>query len=186
MSEEAKRISAPISNEDIKNLKAGDRVIIDGTVLTARDAAHKRLVELVDKGEELPVDLQGQIIYYVGPTPSKPGDVIGAAGPTTSGRMDAYTPQVLREGVKAIIGKGARSQEVKDALKENNAVYLAAIGGAAAKIKDTIKQSEILAYEDLGPEAIRQLEVEEFPVVVVNDAYGNDLYEEGRKKYAEV
>lgn len=185
MSDDVKRISAPLTDEDIKELKAGDRVIINGKVLTGRDAAHKRLVELINKGEELPVDLEGQIIYYVGPTPAKPGDVIGAAGPTTSGRMDAYTPQVLEKGVKAVIGKGARSQEVKDALKKNNAVYFAAIGGAAAKIKDTIKSCDIIAYEDLGPEAIRELEVEEFPVVVVNDAYGNDVYEEGRKQYVQ-
>lgn len=182
---EIKRISAPLTDDDVKNLKAGDRVIINGKVLTGRDAAHKKLVELIDKGEDLPVDVKGQIIYYVGPTPAKPGDVIGAAGPTTSGRMDAYTPQVLKEGVKAIIGKGARSKEVKDALKENNAVYLAAIGGAAAKIKDSIKGCEIIAYEELGPEAIRHLEVEEFPVVVINDAHGNDLYEKGRKEYAQ-
>ena len=177
-------ISAPLRDEDLEKLQAGDRVSITGTVYTARDAAHKKLIELLEQGEQLPVDLQGQIIYYVGPTPTKPGDVIGSAGPTTSGRMDSYTPQILGAGVKALIGKGSRSQGVRDALQQHKAVYLAAVGGAAALIKESITQCEIVAYEELGPEAVRRLEVKDFPAVVVNDIYGNDLYEQGKKAYA--
>ncbi len=178
-------ISAPLRDEDVEQLKAGDRVAITGTVYTARDAAHKKLIELLEQGAPLPVDLQGQIIYYVGPAPTKPGDVIGSAGPTTSGRMDSYTPQILKAGVKALVGKGSRSQGVRGALQEQKAVYLAAVGGAAALIKESITDCEIVAYEELGPEAIRKLEVKDFPAVVVNDAHGNDLYEQGKKEYAQ-
>ncbi len=177
------RLSAPLTDEAIEKLQAGDRVLISGTVYTARDAAHKKLVELLEQGEPLPVDLQGQIIYYVGPTPTKPGEIIGAAGPTTSGRMDSYTPQMLQVGVKAFIGKGARSQEVREALQAHKGVYLAAVGGAAALIKESITACDVIAYKELGPEAMRKLEVEDFPVVVVNDIYGNDLYEQGVEAY---
>lgn len=181
---EAKKITTPLSEEDVRNLKAGDNVLISGIIYTGRDLAHKRLVDLLEKGESLPVDLRGQIIYYVGPAPAKPGEVIGPAGPTTSYRMDAYTPQLLEYGLKGMIGKGNRSPEIVEAIKENNAVYFAAIGGAAALIAKSIKKAEVVAYEDLGPEALRRLEVEDFPAVVVNDCFGNDLYEEGMKKYA--
>lgn len=180
----AKRISAPLTDEDVMQLKAGDTVLISGVIYTGRDAAHKKLVELVEKGEPLPVDFKGQIIYYVGPSPAKPGKVIGSAGPTTSGRMDAYTPTMLAQGLKACIGKGSRNQAVKDALVKYKGVYLAATGGAAALLARTIKKAEVVAYPELGAEAIYRLEVEDFPATVINDAYGNDLYEEGRKKYA--
>jgi len=179
-----KKITTPLTDEAVMDLKAGDNLLITGVIYTGRDAAHKRLVELIEKGEELPVDLEGQIIYYVGPAPAKPGQVIGSAGPTTSGRMDSYTPPVLAKGMKGCIGKGSRSQEVKDALVKYKAVYLAATGGAGALLAKAIKKAEVVAYPELGPEAIRRLEVEDLPVTVVNDAYGNDLYQEGRKKYA--
>ncbi len=181
---EPKKIQAPLSDEDVMALKAGDNVLINGVIYTARDAAHKKLVELMDKGEELPIDLKGQFIFYVGPTPEKPGQAIGSAGPTTSGRMDAYTPQMLEKGMKACIGKGLRSQAVKDALKKHKGLYLAAVGGAGALLSKKIKKSEVVAYPELGPEAIRRLEVVDFPATVVNDAYGNDLYAEGAKEYA--
>jgi fumarate hydratase subunit beta len=153
-------------------------------MLTGRDAAHKRLVDLIEKGEELPVDLKGQIIYFVGPTPTRPGEAIGSAGPTTSYRMDAYSPILIERGLKGMIGKGSRSREVVDAMGKYKAVYFAAVGGAAALISRRIVSSEVLAYEDLGPEAIRRLEVKDFPVIVVNDTQGNDLYEQGVKEYA--
>lgn len=181
---EPKKIQAPLSDDDVMALKAGDTVLINGVIYTARDAAHKKLVELMDKGEDLPIDLQGQFIFYVGPTPAKPGQAIGSAGPTTSGRMDAYTPKMLEKGMKACIGKGLRSQAVKDALKEHKGLYLAATGGAGALLSKKIKKSEVVAYPELGPEAIHRLEVEDFPATVVNDAYGNDLYAEGAKQYA--
>ncbi|MGM0652987.1 MAG: Fe-S-containing hydro-lyase [Bacillota bacterium] len=181
---EPKKIQAPLSDDDVMALKAGDTVLINGVIYTARDAAHKKLVELMDKGEELPIDLQGQFIFYVGPSPAKPGQVIGSAGPTTSGRMDAYTPKMLEKGMKACIGKGLRSQAVKDALKQHKGLYLAATGGAGALLSKKIKKSEVVAYPELGPEAIRRLEVEDFPATVVNDAHGNDLYEEGAREYA--
>ncbi len=181
---EPKRIAPPLTDEDVMNLKAGDNVLISGVIYTARDAAHKRLVELLEKGEEWPVDLKGQLIYYVGPAPAKPGEVIGSAGPTTSGRMDSYTPAVLEYGVKGVIGKGARNEATRKAFQDYKAVYLAAIGGAGALLAKVIKEAEIVAYEELGPEAIRRLVVEDFPATVVNVAHGNDLYEEGRKQYA--
>ncbi len=181
---ELKRIEAPLSEEDVLFLKAGDNVLISGVIYTARDAAHKKLVELMDKKESLPLDLRGQIIYYVGPTPAKPGQVIGSAGPTTSGRMDAYTPRMLEKGMKACIGKGLRNQAVKDALQEYKGLYLAAVGGAGALLSKKIKKSEVVAYPELGAEAIHRLEVEDFPATVINDTYGNDLYAEGAKAYA--
>jgi fumarate hydratase subunit beta len=177
-------LTPPLTDEDVANLRAGDRVLISGTMLTGRDAAHKRLVDLLEKGEELPVDLKGQIIYFVGPTPTRPGEAIGSAGPTTSYRMDAYSPILIEKGLKGMIGKGSRSSEVVDAMIKYKAVYFAAVGGAAALISRRIISSEILAYEDLGPEAIRRLEVKDFPVIVVNDTQGNDLYEQGVKEYA--
>ncbi len=181
---EVKRLQAPLDEETVMQLKAGDNVVINGIIYTARDAAHKKLVELMEKGEPLPLDLQGQIIYYVGPTPARPGQAIGSAGPTTSGRMDAYTPQMLKHGMKACIGKGSRNQAVKDALKQYKGVYLAAVGGAGALLSKCITGSEMVAYPELGAEAIRKLTVKDFPATVINDAYGNDLYEEGARNYA--
>jgi fumarate hydratase subunit beta len=177
-------LTPPLTDEDVSSLRAGDRVLITGSVLTGRDAAHKRLVDLIEKDEELPVDVKGQIIYFVGPSPTRPGEAIGSAGPTTSYRMDAYSPILIGLGLKGMIGKGSRSQEVRDAMSKDKAVYFAAVGGAAALISRRIESCEILAYEDLGPEAIRRLEVKEFPVIVVNDTEGNDLYEQGTEEYA--
>ena len=176
-------IKAPLDEETIKKLRAGDQLFITGVIYVGRDSAHKRLVEALDEGKPLPFDLQGQTIYYMGPSPAKPGQPIGAAGPTTSGRMDAYSPRLMAEGLKGMIGKGMRSQTVKDALKKYGAVYLAAIGGAGALISKSIKKSEVIAYEELGAEAVRRLEVENFPATVINDIYGGDLYDEGKAKY---
>jgi len=177
------RLKAPLSDKDLEKLKIGDRVLISGIVYTGRDAAHKRLFDLVQAGKDLPFDIRGQVIYYVGPTPSKPGQVFGAAGPTTSYRMDAYSPSLIAKGLKGMIGKGMRSEAVKEAMKKHKAVYFAATGGAGALLAKRVKKAEVVAYEDLGPEAIRRLEVEDFPVVVVNDIHGNDLYVEGEKRY---
>ncbi|MDI3546436.1 MAG: fumarate hydratase subunit beta [Halanaerobiales bacterium] len=176
-------LKTPLRDEDILKLKAGDRVNLSGIVFTARDAAHARLVDLIEKDEKLPIPLQGQVIYYVGPAPAKPGEIIGSAGPTTSYRMDPFTPVLLKHGLKGMIGKGARSKEVREAIKRYGAVYFAAVGGAAALISRSIKRVELVAYPDLGPEAIRKLEVESFPLIVINDVYGNDLYEEGVARY---
>ncbi|NPA65282.1 MAG: Fe-S-containing hydro-lyase [Epsilonproteobacteria bacterium] len=178
------KMTTPLTDEDIVKLKIGDIVYLTGVIYTARDAAHKRLVDLIEEGKELPFDLQGSVIYFVGPTPPKPGDPIGSAGPTTSYRMDSYSPILIKHGQKAMIGKGKRNQAVKDACKEYKAVYFGATGGAGALIAQRIKSAEVIAYPELGPEAIRRLEVEDFPVTVVNDSYGGDLYEEGRKKWA--
>ena len=177
------RIKTPLINETIEGLSAGTRVLIDGILYTARDAAHQRLYRLIEAGKELPFDINGAIIYYVGPTPPKPGHVIGSAGPTSSYRMDAYTPELIRHGLRGMIGKGARDKSVKDAISKYKAVYFAATGGAGALISQSIKKSEIIAYEDLGTEAVRKLEVESFPVIVVNDIFGNDLYEQGASQY---
>ncbi|MGD0352029.1 MAG: Fe-S-containing hydro-lyase [Dehalococcoidia bacterium] len=176
-------IKTPLDEETVKKLKAGDQVFITGVIYTARDTAHKRLVETLDKGEKLPVDLTNQTVYYMGPSPAKPGQVIGSAGPTTSGRMDSYAPRLMAAGLKGMIGKGNRSPAVKDALKKYKAVYFAAIGGAGALISKSIKKAEVIAYEDLGAEAIRRLEIENFPATVINDIYGSDLYEQGKAKY---
>ncbi len=178
------KLRTPLSDEDVTKLKAGDIVYLSGTLYTARDAAHKRLVELIEKGEELPFDLKGAVIYYVGPTPPKPGEVIGSAGPTTSYRMDSYAPTLIEHGLKGMIGKGKRNDAVKEACKKYKAVYFGAVGGAGALLAKRIKDAEVIAYPELGPEAVRRIEVEDFPVVVVNDTYGNDLYEEGRKQWA--
>ena len=167
----------------VESLKAGNQLAISGVIYTARDAAHKRMIEALGRGENLPFDLKGQILYYMGPAPARPGEVIGSAGPTTSYRMDVYTPQLLAKGLKGMIGKGGRSDDVKAAIVEHKAVYFAAIGGAAALIAQSIKKAEVIAYEDLGAEAVRRLEVINFPVIVVNDVYGGDLYHEGRSKY---
>jgi fumarate hydratase subunit beta len=181
---EKRRITAPIDNEVVESLRSGDEVLINGTILTGRDAAHKRLVEAIEKTGESPVDLNGQIIYYVGPAPAKPGYVIGSAGPTTSVRMDAYSPYLMEKaGLKGMIGKGNRGNDVIEAMKKYKGVYMVAIGGAAALISKSIKKAEILLYEDLGPEAIRKLEVEDFPAVVINDSYGGDLSRDGIEKY---
>lgn len=178
------KISAPLTDETLAKLHAGETVEISGTIYVARDAAHKRMVEALDRGEKLPVDLTGQIVYYMGPSPTKPGNVIGSAGPTTSGRMDKYAPRLMEIGLKGMIGKGLRAAPVKEAMKKYKAVYFAATGGAAALIAQRIKQAQVVAYEDLGAEALQKLEVENFPVTVVNDVYGGDAYEDGKKKYA--
>lgn len=172
-----KYIKVPISDEDVKRLHAGDYVYLTGSVYTARDAAHKRMYETVADGGNLPLDLAGEVIYYMGPSPAREGRPIGSAGPTTSGRMDKYTPSFLKMGLKGMIGKGKRSKEVKKAIVENGAVYFAAVGGAGALLSRAIKSSRIIAYEDLGTEAIRELWIENFPVIVVIDSKGNDLYE---------
>jgi len=179
----AKRITTPLDDETIAGLKAGDQVLLTGVVYTARDAAHKRLIALINEGKELPIDLQGQVIYYVGPAPAKPGDPIGSAGPTTSMRMDPYAPTLMEHGMKGMIGKGMRSKEVRDAIARHRAVYFAAVGGAAALIAKRIKSAEVVAYEDLGPEAIRRLYVDDLPLFVIDDMYGSDLYEQGVAKY---
>ena len=176
-------MKSPLDAETVKSLKAGDQVFITGVIYTARDAAHKRIVEALDKGEKLPLDLANQTIYYMGPSPARPGQPIGSAGPTTSGRMDSYAPRLMAAGLKGMIGKGNRSQAVKDAMKEYKAVYFAAIGGAGALISKSIKKAEVIAYEELGAEAIRRLEVENFPATVINDSYGGDLYQQGKAKY---
>ncbi|MGD9504698.1 MAG: Fe-S-containing hydro-lyase [Syntrophobacteraceae bacterium] len=181
---EAIRLTTPLKNEDVEKLRIGDRVLLSGVIYTARDAAHKRLVQLLHSGEPLPFDLQGQVIYYVGPSPAKPGKPIGAAGPTTSYRMDAYAPELIANGLKGMVGKGARNQAVRDAMQEHKAVYFAAIGGAGALIARSILSAEVIAYPELGPEAIRRLEVKDFPVIVANDVVGGDLYTEGVKAYA--
>ena len=177
----AKKINLPITDEDIKNLKAGDSVLLTGTIITGRDAAHKRLFELIQKGEPLPVDVRGELIYYVGPAPAKPGYAVGPAGPTSSYRMDKFTPALLDLGMKGMIGKGARSQEVIDSIVKNKAIYFAAIGGAAALIAKSIKKEEILCYGDLGTEAVRRYTVEDFPCIVAIDCEGNNVYERQRK-----
>ena len=177
------KLMEPFCKEKIKDFRAGDKILVTGTIYTARDAAHKRMTELLDKGEPLPFDMIGSIIYYVGPTPAKPGYVIGSAGPTTSYRMDAYAPKFLDLGQLAMIGKGQRSQEVMEAVVANKAVYLAAIGGAAALMAKQIKDAEVIAFDDLGAEAIRRLYVEDMPLTVVLDSVGGNLYEQGREEY---
>lgn len=176
-------IKSPVDEATIKNLRAGDQVLISGVIYVARDEAHNRMIDALNQGKPLPFALKGQTIYYMGPAPAKPGQAIGSAGPTTSGRMDAYSPRLLAEGLKVMVGKGRRSQAVKYAIKKYRAVYLAATGGAGALISKSIKKAEVIAYPELGAEAILRLEVENFPAVVVNDIYGSDLYQEGQDKY---
>ena len=177
------RLNTPLSDEDVEKLIIGDRVLLNGIVYTARDTAHKRLVEAIKKGKALPFNPQGQIIYYAGPAPAKPGRAVGPIGPTTSCRMDSYAIFLIEAGIKGMIGKGSRSEEVKEAMKRYKAVYFAAIGGAAALLSEYIKGAEIIAYEDLGTEAIYKLAVEDFPVIVAGDVGGGDLYEEGKRQY---
>ena len=177
------KLQTPLSDEDVSKLKIGDKVLLNGVIYTGRDAAHKRLVELIEAGKDLPIDIKGQIIYYVGPSPAKPGKPIGSAGPTTSYRMDPYAPTLIAQGLKGMIGKGPRGEGVVEAMKEHTAVYLGAVGGAAALIARAIKKAEVVAYEDLGPEAIRRLEVEDLPVIVAQDAHGGNLFREGVEQY---
>lgn len=179
----AKIINTPLTDDIVNELNAGDRVLLNGIIYTGRDAAHKRLAELINKGEEIPMDIRNQVIYYVGPCPAKPGKVIGSAGPTTSGRMDAYAPLLLDKGLKGMIGKGIRNQQVVDSIIKNNAVYFAAIGGAGALLAEAIKEAEVIAFADLGAEAIYKLKVENFPVTVIIDNQGNDLYKKGKEQY---
>jgi len=180
---QARKVTLPLTDKTLKNLRAGDNLLLTGVIYVGRDAVHKRMVEALDKGQPLPIDIRGQVIYFMGPSPARPGRPIGSAGPTTSGRMDAYSPRLIAEGLKGMIGKGLRSKAVKDAMVKDKAVYLGAIGGAGAIISKSIKKAEVVAYEDLGAEALRRLEVEDFPVTVINDIYGGDLYEEGKTKY---
>lgn len=177
------RITTPLTEEASRKLRAGDSVLITGTIWSARDAAHKVMTEALARGEKLPIDWHNQIVYYLGPTPAKPGDPIGSAGPTTSGRMDAYTPTMLDQGIKGMIGKGSRSKEVIESMKKNGVTYFAAVGGAAALIAKSIKAYEVVAYDDLGPEALAKLTVEDFPAIVVIDSEGNDFYEIGEAPY---
>ena len=179
-----KYLTMPLTDEDVESLHAGERVRITGVIYTARDAAHGRLFPLLERGEKLPFDVKGQIIYYTGPSPARPGDVAGAIGPTTASRMDKFTPKLLEAGLKGTIGKGYRGDAVKAALQQYRAVYFGTVGGAGALLSTYIKKLEIVAYEDLGTEAIRRLEVEKFPTIVLNDAHGGDLYRDGMKQYA--
>lgn len=181
-----KKLKAPFDKDVVKTLKAGDNVLISGTILAARDAAHKALTEALARGENLPVELKGETIYYLGPTPAKPGDAIGSAGPTTSGRMDKYTPTMIELGISGMIGKGYRDQSVIDAMKKHCAVYMVAIGGAGALISNTIKKYEVLAYPELGPEAVARLIVEDFPAIVAIDCEGNSFYEAGQAPYKQI
>ena len=183
MSTMAKRIALPLTDETVANLKAGDDVLLSGIMYVGRDSAHKRIVEALDQGKPLPFDIRGQTIYYMGPSPAKPGQAIGSAGPTTSGRMDSYSPRLMAEGLRGMVGKGMRTPAVKEAMKKYRAVYFAAIGGAGALISKAIKKSDVIAYEELGAEALLRIEVADFPAIVINDIYGGDLYEEGKAKY---
>ncbi len=178
------KVTTPLTDEVVEKLKIGDTVLITGVIYTGRDAAHKRMVEALDRGEELPFDVKGQVIYFVGPSPAKPGNPIGSAGPTTSYRMDPYSPRLIELGLKGMIGKGGRAKEVIDACVKHKCVYFGAVGGAGALLAKRVKKAEVIAYDDLGPEAVRRLEVEDFPVIVVNDVRGNDLEKEGVKQYA--
>lgn len=177
------KLTTPLTDEVVEQLHAGDKVTITGVIYVGRDAAHKRMVEALDTGQPLPFDPQGQVIYYMGPAPAKPGDPIGAAGPTTSGRMDPYAPRMMEAGLKGMIGKGNRTQAVRDAMAKYKAVYLGATGGAGALIAKTIRKADVVAYDELGAEALRRLEVVDFPAIVINDIYGGDAYEDGIKKY---
>jgi fumarate hydratase subunit beta len=179
----SKRVTLPLNDETVKNLKTGDSVLLTGVMYVARDSAHKRMIEALDRGEPLPFDIRGQTIYYMGPSPARPGQVIGSAGPTTSGRMDTFTPRLLSAGLKGMIGKGMRSAEVQVAIRKYGAVYMAAIGGAGALISKSIKKAKVIAYEELGAEALLQIDVEDFPATVINDIFGGDLYQEGKTKY---
>ena len=185
MAKQPIRITAPFDESVARSLKAGDSVLISGTIIAARDAAHKLMVEALDAGQPLPVDLKNQVVYYVGPSPAKPGEPIGSAGPTTSGRMDSYTPRLIEQGLRGMIGKGNRSQAVIDAMKKHGVVYFAAVGGAGALIAKRIKQYTVLAYGELGPEAVASMTVEDFPLIVVMDSDGNDFYKVGQAPYVQ-
>ena len=178
-----KKIVLPLTDDVIKELRAGDSVLLTGMMYVARDAAHRRMVDTLDRGQELPFNISGQTLYYMGPSPAPPGKVIGSAGPTTSSRMDVYTPRLIEQGLKGMIGKGMRSQQVKEAIMKFRAVYFGAVGGAGAVISRSIRKAEVIAYDDLGAEAVRKIEVQDFPAVVVNDIYGADLYEDGKARY---
>ncbi|MCX5813335.1 MAG: Fe-S-containing hydro-lyase [Proteobacteria bacterium] len=180
---EIKRIITPLTEDVIEQLKAGEKVFLNGYIYTARDAAHKRFIESLNKGENLPVEIKDQVIYYCGPSPASPGKVIGACGPTTSSRMDAYAPTLISMGLKGMIGKGKRSQPVKDAMRRYKSIYFGVTGGAGALLSKCVVSSEVIAYEELGPEAVRKLEVKDLPLFVINDIYGNDLYDAGMQKY---
>ncbi len=180
------KIKTPLTDDVVYQLKSGDSVLITGVMYTGRDAAHKRMIDALNRGEKLPFDIQGQIIYYVGPSPAKPGKPIGSAGPTTSYRMDAYAPTLIKLGLKGMVGKGWRAKEVIDACIKYKAIYFGATGGAGALIARSIKKAEIIAYEDLGPEAVRRIEVVDFPAIVINDVYGNDLYVKGVEQYKQI
>src|SRR5687768_16735493 len=180
------RVTMPITDEDVRQLKIGDHVRINGVIYTARDAAHNRMIQALDAGQPLPIDIKGQLIYYVGPTPARPGHTAGAVGPTTSMRMDPFTPRLLAEGLKACMGKGNRGPEVQAALKQYRAVHLMAVGGAGAMLSQFVKKIEVVAYEDLGTESIKRLEVEDFPAVVMDDCQGRDLLMEGRKQWRDL
>jgi fumarate hydratase subunit beta len=179
----SRSLQLPLSDDVVETLHAGDELLLTGVMYVGRDMAHKRMIETLEAGERLPVDLSGQVIYFMGPTPARPGKVIGSAGPTSSYRMDTYSPRLMAEGLKGMIGKGMRSREVKEAMKQYKAVYLGAIGGAGALLSRCIKKVEVVAYDDLGAEALRRIVVQDFPVTVVDDIYGGDLYEEGRSRY---
>jgi len=178
-----KKVTLPLTDETLKDLHSGDNLLLTGVMYAGRDVAHKRLIEALDQSKPLPFNLKSQTLYFMGPTPARSGRPIGAAGPTTSGRMDSYSPRLIAQGLKGMVGKGMRSQAVKDAMKKHKAVYLAAIGGAGAIISNSIKKAEVVAYEDLGAEALLRLVVEDFPVTVINDIYGGDLYQQGKTKY---
>lgn len=180
------RITMPITDDDVSQLKIGDHVRITGTIYTARDAAHNRMIESLNKGEPLPIDIKGQLIYYTGPTPARPGRAVGAFGPTTSMRMDPFTPPLLKAGLKACMGKGNRGPEVQQALKDNHAVYFMAIGGAGAMLSQYVKELEVIAYHDLGTESLKRVVVEDFPAVVMDDCEGRDLLNEGRKQWRDM
>jgi fumarate hydratase subunit beta len=179
----SRNITLPLTDDVLETLHAGEELLLTGVMYVGRDAAHKRMIETLQAGEPLPVDLKGQVIYFMGPTPARPGKVIGSAGPTSSYRMDIYSPRLMAEGLKGMIGKGMRSKEVKEAMKKQKTVYLGAIGGAGALFAGCIRKVEVVAYDDLGPEALRRLAVQDFPVTVVNDIHGGDLYEEGRARF---
>jgi len=180
---EPRRIVLPLTDETLAGLRAGDSLLLNGVVYVGRDAAHKRMIEALDQGKPLPIDIKGQTIYFMGPSPARPGRPIGSAGPTTSGRMDAYSPRLIEQGLKGMIGKGLRSREVLDAMVKHKAVYMGAIGGAGAVGARSIRKAEVVAYGDLGAEALLRLEVQDFPVTVINDIYGGDLYEQGKRTY---
>lgn len=180
------KLNTPLTEEKINELKAGDKVLLSGTIYTCRDAGHKRLVEILDKGDKIPFEIKNSIIYYAGPSPTKPSEIIGAIGPTTSYRMDAYTPRLLDIGLKGMIGKGDRSKEVIDSIIKNSCIYFAAVGGAAALISSCVTKAEVIAFDDLGAEALTKLEVKEFPLIVVIDSYGRNLYLSEKNKYKKV